>query len=81
MFGLFKRPCAFCAAPTPRRKAWRAPDRKGVVCQACFERWERAGRRCPQCQTKVAGPQEIGAFFDRRALGHADCGGVRLFAT
>jgi hypothetical protein len=82
MFGFGKRQCTLCESRVPAREAFRAPDRvNGVVCRACFERWESAGRRCAECQTAVAGPQEVGAFFERRSLGHADCGGVRLFAA
>lgn len=81
MLGFGKKTCALCGGQVPARKAWRAPDRTdGFVCPGCYEAWERAGRRCVECQTRVLGLQDLGAFFERRALGHADCGGVRLFA-
>lgn len=81
MFGFGKKTCAFCGIQVPARQTLRAPDRKNEsVCRSCYEQWERSGRRCAECQTTVHGLQEIGAFFERRALGHADCGGVRLFA-
>jgi hypothetical protein len=32
------------------------------------------------CGTPVSGVQEVGAFVEQRMLGHADCGGLRLFA-
>jgi hypothetical protein len=82
MFGFGKRECTLCGARVPTRQSFRAPDRvNGFVCRACVEGWERAGRRCAECQTAVVGPQEVGAFFEQRGLGHADCGGVRLFAA
>lgn len=82
MFGFLKRACVFCGTRVPVRHAFRAPDRaNGVVCRTCFDQWERTGRRCAECQTAVTGMQEVGAFFERRALGHADCGGFRLFSA
>lgn len=80
MFGFGKKTCGFCGSQVPGRDAFRAPDRSGAfVCSTCHEMWDRGGRTCVQCQTRVQGAQEIGAFFDRRALGHADCGGLKLF--
>lgn len=81
MFGFGKKTCAFCSAQVPAKQTLRVPDRStGVVCRACYEQWERAGRTCAQCQTPVRGMQEVGAFFETSSLGHADCGGVMLFA-
>jgi hypothetical protein len=82
MLGFEKRPCGLCGARTRVRGAYRAPDRlNAFVCCACFEAWQRAGRQCPECHTAVTGMQDIGAFFDHHALGHADCGALRLFAA
>ncbi len=79
MFG--KKTCGLCGSQGPKKQGLRAPDRQdGFVCRPCVDEWERSGRRCAECQTSVAGMQDIGAFFERRMLGHADCGGVRLFA-
>jgi len=81
MFGLGKKICAFCGQPVPAKRALRAPDRtNGFVCRTCYEQWERSGRTCVECRTRVVGMQDVGAFFEQRALGHADCGGARLFA-
>ncbi len=81
MFGLGKKICALCSQPAPAKQAFRAPDRAdGFVCRTCYERWERSGRTCVECRTRVVGMQDVGAFFEQRALGHADCGGARLFA-
>ncbi|OLB98613.1 MAG: hypothetical protein AUH30_07250 [Candidatus Rokubacteria bacterium 13_1_40CM_68_15] len=81
MFGLGKRICGFCGGKVPGKRALRAPDRNGAyVCKACYAQWEREGRRCVECQTPVAGAHDVGAFFERRAFGHADCGGMKLFA-
>lgn len=81
MFGLGKKICAFCGQPVPAKQALRAPDRaNGFVCRTCYEQWERSGRTCVECRTRVVGVQDVGAFFEQRALGHADCGGARLFA-
>jgi tRNA(Ile2) C34 agmatinyltransferase TiaS len=79
MFGLFRKSCAFCGGAAS--KGFRVPDlTKGFVCEACYRHWESAGRRCNACQTSVNGMQEVGAFVEQRTLGHADCGGLRLFA-
>jgi predicted amidophosphoribosyltransferase len=81
MFSLGKKICAFCGQPVPSKHALRAPDRtNGYVCRTCYEQWEHSGRTCVECRTHVAGVQDVGAFFEQRALGHADCGGVKLFA-
>ncbi len=81
MFGLGKRTCGLCGQRVSEKQAMRAPDRNGAfVCSGCYDRWRRDGRQCVECQTTVAGPQDVGAFFERRALGHADCGGMKLFA-
>lgn len=82
MFNFGKRQCTLCGTRVASKQVLRAPDRiNGFVCRACFEQWERAGRRCAECETAVIAPQEVGAFFEHRTLGHADCGGVRLFAA
>jgi len=79
MFTIFKKTCRLCG--TAAAKGFRVPDRiNGFVCRACYEQWEAAGRTCSACATPVRGVQEVGAFFDERALGHADCGGLKLFA-
>ena len=78
MLGFFKKTCTFCGGAAT--KGFRVPDRQhGFVCRGCYERWEGTGRKCSACETPVRGVQEVGAFFDQRALGHADCGGLRLF--
>jgi hypothetical protein len=82
MFGFGKRKCTLCGNRVAAKQVFRAPDRlEAFVCRNCFERWEAAGRRCGGCHGAVAGPQDIGAFFEQRTLGHADCGGLRLFAA
>ncbi|MBI1735494.1 MAG: hypothetical protein HYR51_10000 [Candidatus Rokubacteria bacterium] len=81
MFVPGKKPCAFCGQRVSKSHAWRAPDRSdGLVCSACYARWEADGRACAECQTAVRHSQEVGAFFERRALGHADCGALKLLA-
>jgi hypothetical protein len=81
MFGLGKKMCALCGQPVPSRQALRAPDRaNGFVCRACYDQWDNLGRTCVECRTRVVGVQDVGAFFEQHALGHADCGGVKLFA-
>jgi hypothetical protein len=52
---------------------------KGFVCGDCYQRWVSTGRKCTACETPVTGAQEVGAFVEQRTLGHADCGGLRLF--
>ena len=82
MFGFGRRQCTLCGDRVPAKQVFRAPDRRDAfVCWKCIEHWEAAGRRCAGCQEAVAGPQDIGAFFEQRTLGHADCGGFRLFAA
>lgn len=81
MFSLGKKICLLCGRPVPSKQAFRAPDRvNGFVCRACYEQWEHSGRTCAECRTRVVGVQEVGAFFEHHGLGHADCGGVKLFA-
>jgi hypothetical protein len=78
MLGLFKKTCMFCDGTAA--KGFRVPDRKkGFVCGDCYQRWLSAGRKCTACETPVTGAQEVGAFVEQRTLGHADCGGLRLF--
>jgi hypothetical protein len=79
MFGIGKVTCVCCGARVRRREARKGQDaRGGCVCDACFGRWDTTGRRCAACETPVRGMQDIGLFADRRALGHADCGGARI---
>jgi hypothetical protein len=79
MFRLGKVTCGFCRARVSRREARRAQDGIGTcVCGACYAAWEKTGRRCTVCDTPVRGMQDIGLFADRKGLGHADCGGVRV---
>ena len=80
MLGLGLKKCSFCGSRVSTKHAWRAPDHaKGYVCRMCYEGWARSGKRCGQCQRAVRGLETVGAFFDRRSLGHADCGGLRIF--
>jgi hypothetical protein len=79
MLALFKKTCMFCNGVAA--KGFRVPDRlKGFVCGQCHQRWVSTGRKCAICGTPVSGVQEVGAFVEQRMLGHADCGGLRLFA-
>jgi hypothetical protein len=81
MFAIGKKSCTFCGQRVSRSHVWRAPDRRdGFVCSGCIARWEGGGRQCAECQTLVRGAQDVGAFFERRALGHADCGALKLSA-
>jgi hypothetical protein len=76
---LGKVTCLFCQARVRRREARRAQPTKGAyVCGGCYARWDKAGRRCVACDTAVRGVQDVGLFADRKAFGHADCGGVRV---
>jgi hypothetical protein len=69
----------FCGSAAA--KGFRVPDRlKGFGCWDCYQGWVSAGRACTACPTSVSGIQEVGAFVEERTLGHADCGGLRLFA-
>jgi hypothetical protein len=78
MLGFWTKTCTLCGAAA--KKGFRTPERlNGFVCKACYESWEAAGRRCVACDTSVRGIQGVGAFFERQALGHADCGGLKLF--
>lgn len=81
MFVFGKKPCGFCGQRVSRSHAWRVPDRvDGLVCSACVAQWDASGRQCAECQTAVRGTQDGGAFFERRAFGHADCGALKLVA-
>jgi hypothetical protein len=81
MFWSGKVKCGVCHVAVPKAQAPRALER-GVasVCDTCYERWTTSGRICVKCQRPVYRFQPAGFFMDRRALGHADCGGTRLAA-
>jgi len=79
MFGLGKVTCSFCTTRGSRRDARKALDANGLyVCGVCYGRWDKAGRKCAACDTQVRGMQDSGMFADRKGLGHADCGGLRV---
>ncbi len=79
VFGLRKVTCSCCAARVRRRHARKGQDAKGAyVCASCYTQWDQAGRKCMACDTPVRGQQDVGLFVDRKGLGHADCGGVRV---
>jgi hypothetical protein len=79
MLGFGTVTCAFCSSRVRRRAARRTQnDRSDYVCEACYERWDSSGRKCAACDTRVSGMQDIGLFAVQKALGHADCGGVRI---
>lgn len=79
MFGLGKVTCSCCNSRVRRRQARKGQDAQGAyVCANCYTRWETTGRKCTACATQVRGLQDVGLFVDRRGLGHADCGGVRV---
>lgn len=81
MFGLGGRSCRICGREA-RKGAFRVPGHRGAfVCGLCYGAWEHSGRTCAKCGTVVHGPQEVGAFLEQRTLGHADCGGLRMFAA
>ena len=78
MLTLFNKTCLFCNGVAT--KGLRVPGRlKGFVCGECYQHWVSTGRKCAACGTPVNGMQEVGAFIEQRLLGHADCGGLRLF--
>lgn len=79
MLGFLKVTCEFCNTRVPKSAARRGQDdRRALVCNACYEQWENAGRKCAACETSVRGMQDVGIFVDRKGFGHADCSGVRL---
>jgi len=79
MLGFGKVTCLFCGARVPRRDARKAQDAAAAyVCAACYARWDKGGRKCVECDSQVRGMQDVGMFTDRKALGHADCGGARV---
>lgn len=79
MFSIGQAICVLCRNRAPAAEALRGRAAKGViVCRACYEEWERAGRTCARCRTTVRGGQEVGVFIDRHGFGHADCGAVWL---
>lgn len=79
MFGLGKVTCSFCATRGSRRDARKALDANGLyVCGVCYGRWDKGGRKCAACDIQVRGMQDIGMLAERKGLGHADCGGLRV---
>jgi len=76
---LGKVTCLFCGARVRRREARKAQAVKGAyVCGSCYAKWDKGGRQCVACGTAVRGVQDVGLFADRKALGPADCGGLRV---
>ena len=79
MLGFGKVTCSLCRARVSRRDARKAQAEKAeYVCGSCYARWDKARRKCAACDTPVRGMQDVGIFTDRKGLGHADCGGVRV---
>ena len=79
MFGLGKVTCLFCGTRVSRREARKSQTADAAfICGECYTRWDRSGRKCSACDTQVRGMQDVGLFADRKALGHADCGGARV---
>jgi hypothetical protein len=79
MLGLGKVTCALCQGRVSRREARRGQDaRRACVCGSCYTGWEKSGKSCAKCGTRVAGMQDVGIFVDPHGLGHSDCGGARL---
>ena len=79
MLGLGKVTCDLCQERVSKRKARRGQDpRRACVCDSCYAGWEKSGRSCAKCTTRVAGMQDVGIFADPKGLGHSDCGGARL---
>ena len=78
LFGRFR--CALCDALHPKANlAGRSLHQRGFgVCRKCYEGWQQGGRLCTKCKSDVKGTQEVAFFPDRRALGHFDCGGIKV---
>jgi hypothetical protein len=79
MLGFGRVICLFCGTRVRRRDARRTQTAaRAFVCEACWAAWDKAGRKCTACETPVRGMQDVGLFRERKALGHADCGGARV---
>jgi hypothetical protein len=79
MLGFGRVTCLFCGTRVSRRDARRTQNAaRAFVCGACWAQWDKTGRKCTACDTPVRGMQDVGLFSDRKALGHADCGGARV---
>lgn len=80
MFSFGKTPCALCFRRVSPSGAVRSSGRAGiVVCRACYEQWDGAGRRCGQCGMTVQPQQQVSVFLKPQgAFGHAECGGIRM---
>ena len=79
MLGIAKVECLFCGERIRRRDARATKGAvKAFVCNICYAKWDRAGRRCVVCETPVRGMQHVGMFLGGKALGHADCGAVSV---
>jgi hypothetical protein len=79
MLGFGRVTCLVCGTRGRRADARRTQTAApAFVCDACWAAWETAGRKCTACDTPVRGTQEVGVFRERKALGHADCGGARV---
>jgi hypothetical protein len=79
MFRIRRVVCVLCRDRASGGEAIRGCAATGVmVCRACYEEWERAGRYCAGCRTRVGADQEVGVFMDREGFGHAECGAIWL---
>jgi hypothetical protein len=79
MLGFGKVTCSFCGTRVRRRDARKAQEKRGdYVCETCYALWDKSGRTCAACNTRVSGMQDLGLFVAQKGLGHADCGGVRV---
>lgn len=80
MLGFGSTPCVFCFRRVSPTGAIRSLDRRDlIVCRACYEQWDGAGRRCGQCGKLVQREQHIGVFLKPRgAFGHVECGGIHM---
>lgn len=78
LIGWFR--CQACnALMTVANRALRSPYKRGFgVCQACYEAWERRGRRCARCWYAVRDSLQLAFLAERKAFGHFDCGGALL---
>jgi predicted amidophosphoribosyltransferase len=80
LIGRFR--CSKCeAVRETSQRALRSPVRRHLgVCRDCLTKWERTGRRCGRCWSRVQPAVDMGLLLERGVFAHVDCGAAALVA-
>jgi hypothetical protein len=78
MLGSPKTTCSFCQREARKGSVRSHGSGTLLICASCYARWYGAGAECAQCHTPVRDAGDAGAFPERRAFGHTECGAVHV---